>query len=180
MNANKLSNVVKNDVVKKDVYVKLVTKVHNINISGFVLKAKYDTDVSELENKIPDTINLVEKTDYNTKIIEIEDKIPDISNLTTKTELTIIEKKIPDINNLTTKTALTIVENKTPDISNLSTKTTLTTAENKVPNFSSQIKTDYNTKAAAIDTKISTLDGKITKNQSINKNYITFFGKYDN
>ena len=37
---SKLSNVVKNDVVKKDVYDKLVTKVHNINTSGFVLKAK--------------------------------------------------------------------------------------------------------------------------------------------
>ena len=123
---------------------------------------------------------LQKKTDNNTKIIEIEGKIPEISNLATKTALTIVEKKIPDINNLATKTALTIVENEIPDISNLSTKTTLTTAENKVPNFSSQIKTDYNTNVAAIDTKISTLDGKITKNESINKNYVTFFGKYDN
>ena len=43
---SKLSNVVKNDVVKKDVYDKLVTKVNNINTSGFVLKTKYDTDKS--------------------------------------------------------------------------------------------------------------------------------------
>ena len=177
---SKLSNVVKNDVVKKDVYDKLVTKVNNIDTSGFVLKTKYDIDKSELENKIPDTSGPAKKTDNNTKIIEIEGKIPEISNLATKTALTIVEKKIPDINNLATKTALTIVENEIPDISNLSTKTTLTTAENKVPNFSSQIKTDYNTNVAAIDTKISTLDGKITKNESINKNYVTFFGKYDN
>ena len=35
----------------------------------------YDTDISELENKIPDTGSLVKKTDYNTKITEIEGKI---------------------------------------------------------------------------------------------------------
>ena len=51
---SKLSDVVKNDVVKKDVYDKLVTKVNNIDTSGFVLKTKYDTDKSELENKILD------------------------------------------------------------------------------------------------------------------------------
>ena len=38
VNLSKLSNVVKNDVVKKDVYHKLFTKVNNINTSGFVLK----------------------------------------------------------------------------------------------------------------------------------------------
>ena len=53
---SKLSDAVKNDVVKKTVYDKIVTKVDNIDISGFVLKNKYDTDKSELENKIPDTI----------------------------------------------------------------------------------------------------------------------------
>ena len=48
---SKLSNVVKNDVVKNNVYDKLVAKVHNTDTSGFVLKTKYDTDKSELENK---------------------------------------------------------------------------------------------------------------------------------
>ena len=56
---SKLSDVVKNDVVKKDVYDKLVAKVNNINTSGFVLK--YDTDKSELENKIPDVADFVKK-----------------------------------------------------------------------------------------------------------------------
>ena len=60
---SKLSDVVKNNVVKKDVYNKVVTKVNNIDISGFVLKTKYDTDKSELENKISDTCDLVKKTD---------------------------------------------------------------------------------------------------------------------
>ena len=58
----KLSDVVKNNVVKKDVYNKLVAKVDNIDISGFVLKTKSDTDKSELENKIPNTSGLVKKT----------------------------------------------------------------------------------------------------------------------
>ena len=106
---SKLSYVVKNDVVKKADYNKLVTKVDNIDTSGFVLKTKYDTDQSELENKIPDTSGLVKKTDYNTKITEIEGIIPGISNLATKTALTTVENKIPDISNLATKTALTTV-----------------------------------------------------------------------
>ena len=55
----KLSNVLKNDVIKKDVYDKLVAKVNSINTSGFVLKTKYDTDKLELENKAPDTSSLV-------------------------------------------------------------------------------------------------------------------------
>ena len=94
---SKSIEVVKNDVVKKADYNKLVTKVDNIDTSG-----------------------LVKKTDYNTKITEIEgNKIPDISNLATKTALTTIKNKIPDINNLATKTALTTVENKIPNISSL-------------------------------------------------------------
>ena len=66
---SKLSNVIKNDVVKKTVYDKLVVKVNSIDISRFVLKTKYDTDKTELENKISDTCGLVKKkTDYNAKI----------------------------------------------------------------------------------------------------------------
>ena len=65
---SKLSNVVKNDVVKKNDYDKLGSKVNAIDTSRFVLKTRYDTDKSELENKIPDTSGLVKKTDCNTKI----------------------------------------------------------------------------------------------------------------
>ena len=65
-----LSNVVKN-VFENNVYDKLVVKVNSIDTSGFTLKTKYDTDKSELENKIPDTSDLVKMTDYNTKITEI-------------------------------------------------------------------------------------------------------------
>ena len=105
---SKLSDVVKNDVVKKDVYNKLVTKVNNIDTSRFVLKTKYDMDKSVLENKIPDTSGLVEKTDYDTKIAEIEVKNPDVSNLATKTALTTVENKIPDVSNLVKKQIITL------------------------------------------------------------------------
>ena len=101
---SKLSDVVKNDVVKKDVYDKLVARVNNIETSGFVLKTKYDTDKSELENKIPDTSGLVKKTDYGAKIADIEGKIPDVSNLATKTALTAVENKIRKVSNLYKKT----------------------------------------------------------------------------
>ena len=82
---SKLSNVVKNDVVKKTEYNKLVIKysklVNNIDTSDFVLK-----------------------TNYNTKITELENKTPDISNLATKTALTTVENKIPSISDLVKKT----------------------------------------------------------------------------
>ena len=60
-----LSNVVNNEVLKKTMDDKLVLKVNSINTSGFVLKTKYDTDKSDLENKI----------------IDADKKIPDTSEL---------------------------------------------------------------------------------------------------
>ena len=87
---SKLSDVVKNDVVKKAVYDKLVAKVNNIDTSDFVLKTKYQTDKTELEKKIPDVTDFVKKT----KLTELENKIPDVSSLATKTALTAVENKI--------------------------------------------------------------------------------------
>ena len=40
---SKLSDVAKNDILKKAEYDKLVSKVNNIDTSKFVLKTKYDT-----------------------------------------------------------------------------------------------------------------------------------------
>ena len=70
----KLSNVIKNKVVKKSVYDKLVAKVSNIDNSRFAWKIKYDADKAELEKKIPDTSKLIKKSDYNAKIGELENK----------------------------------------------------------------------------------------------------------
>ena len=73
---SKLSDVVKNDVVEKTAYHKLVAKINNIGTNNFVLKTKYKTDKTELEKNIK-----------NVKLTELENKIPDTSSLATKTLL---------------------------------------------------------------------------------------------
>ena len=100
---NKLGNVIRNDVVKKAAYDKLVTKVNNIDTSRFVLKTNYDTDESKLEKKITDTSDLVKKTGYSSKVSEIENKISSISGLLTTPALTAVENKISDVSNLVKK-----------------------------------------------------------------------------
>ena len=48
----KLSNVVKNDVVKTTEYDKLVNKVNDIDTTNFVSKTKYEKNGSDFEDKI--------------------------------------------------------------------------------------------------------------------------------
>ena len=91
-----MSDVVKNDVVKKTVYNKLAAKINNIDTSAFVLKIIYQTDKTELEKKIPDVTDFVKKTKLN----ELENKIPDISGLATKAALTAVENKIRNVSSL--------------------------------------------------------------------------------
>ena len=105
---SKPSNVVKNDVVKKTVYDKLVTKVNviwlnNFDTCDFVLRTKYNTDKTELEIKIPNVTDFVKKAE----LAELENKIPDISNLATKTKLIAVENKIPNNSNLVKKQTVT-------------------------------------------------------------------------
>ena len=57
----KLNDVVKYDVVKKTVYDKLAAKVSNTDASDFVLKTKYQIGKKELEKKIPDVTDFVNK-----------------------------------------------------------------------------------------------------------------------
>ena len=97
---SKLSDVVKNDFVKKAAYDILVIKVNDIDTSEFVLKTKYQTDKAELEKKIPDVTDFVKKT----KLTELESKIPDVSSLATKIALTSVENEIPDVSSLAKKT----------------------------------------------------------------------------
>ena len=66
---SKLSNVIKNDFIKKAAYNKLVAKVDNIDPNDFVLKTLYFVD------KIPNISNLVKKSDYNIKITSIESNV---------------------------------------------------------------------------------------------------------
>ena len=99
---SKLSVIVKIDVVKKTVYVKLVTKVNSIDANAFVLKKS----MIQVRKKIPDTSGLVKKTDCNAKLTELENKIPNVSSLATKTALTTVENKIPSTGSLFKKNRL--------------------------------------------------------------------------
>ena len=65
----KLSNVVKNDVIKKTEYDKLVAKVNSIDKTNFVSRSKNEKDRSDFEDKIK----------------KIDKKIPDVTNLVKKT-----------------------------------------------------------------------------------------------
>ena len=88
----KLSNVVKNDVVKKTVYNTKVTSIEN-QIAG-VTKNTVDNLADITKRKAVDTSNFVLKTKLasdvttlETKIDTVDKKIPDISGLATKTSL---------------------------------------------------------------------------------------------
>ena len=91
----KLSNVVKNDVVKKTDYN---TKVSNIESQiAAVNKNALDNlvDINTLKTKTADTSNFVNKTKFLTDTNALDDKIDKA------------DKKIPDTSGLATKTSLT-------------------------------------------------------------------------
>ena len=88
---SKLSDVVKNDVVKKVAYDKLAAKVNDNDINDFVLKTKYQTYKTELK-KIPDVTDFVKKT----KLTELAKTILDVISLPTKSALTAVENEIPN------------------------------------------------------------------------------------
>ena len=130
----KLSSVVKNDVVKKTEYNKLVTIVDNIDITNFVKKTnKKEMDQILKIKLIKQTkkylmlLVWLKKTDFNTKVTEIEGKITSITGLATNSELTAVENKIPDVSSLVKKTdfntKVTEIEGKIPDVSSLVKKT---------------------------------------------------------
>ena len=179
---SKLSNVVKNDVVKKTVYDKLVAKVDKIDTSGLVKKTYYHTKIAEIRDKIPDSSSFVKKTDYNTKITEIENKIPDISDLVTKTALKTVENKIPSISGLIKKTDY---NTKITDIENIlnnhnhdkyvATSEFNTLAANvfnaRLAQANLITKTDF-------DAKLSSLNRKITANKTkhfFNDNDLSYY-----
>ena len=163
---SKLSDVVKNDVVKKTVYDKLVAKVNNIDTSDFVLKTKYQTGKTELEKKIPDVTDFVKKT----KLTELENKIPDVSSLATKTALTAVENKIPDVSSLVKKTSygtkISELEKKLTDHKHDKYITT--------PEFNTLATDVFNARLAQanlitktdFDAKLSSLNRKITANKA--------------
>ena len=172
----KLSNVVKNDVVKK---TDCNTKVSNIESQiAAVNKNALDNlaDISTLKTKTVDASNFVTKTKFSAdtnalddKIDIVDKKIPDISRLATKTSLTAylqtktFNSKITQVENkITTNDALTKVAGT--KINNIETdldgfkKSDLTGYAKKpeVANDITTIKNDYATNASE-DSKINDL-----------------------
>ena len=81
VDASKISNVVENDVTKKTVYDKLITRVNAIDTSKFVLKTPYSIDKSGLEKKIDNTdkkilipVDLLEKQVIMLKLLRFKMK----------------------------------------------------------------------------------------------------------
>ena len=183
----KLSNVVKNDVVKKTDYNTKVTSIENqiagvtkntvdnvaditklkaVDTSNFVLKTKLTADVNTLDNKI-DTVDKI---------------IPDISGLVTKTSLTSY------LQTTTFNSKITEVENKikSTDIIAKSAITKINTIKNDLTDYTKKadvatditaIKNDYITNASLTDqlndlksqhiaTEVTTIDNKTKKNAS--------------
>ena len=127
----KLSNVVKNDVVKKTDYNALKSKVYGIDVSKYVGRTKYETDGEAIYDKID----------------AVEKKIPVLTNFVTTARFN-HEKNL-----LATKTALTTFENKIPDVTNLATKTNLSSLL-PVSTFNSKV-TELESKVTTVDNKFS-------------------------
>ena len=127
----KLSNVVKNDVVKNTDYNALKTKVDGIDTFAFVTRTKFTADTNALDDKID----------------KVEKKIPVLTDFVTTAHFN-HEKNL-----LASKTTLTTVENKIPDISNLATKTSLSSLL-PVSTFNSKV-TELEGKVTTVDNKFS-------------------------
>ena len=100
---SKLSNVVKNEVIKKTEYDDLVRNVTAIDTSKLANKADSAGKIKDIEDKIPDITKLATIDALNAKINEVKDKIPSITNLAATDVFTAIEDKIPDVSDLVKK-----------------------------------------------------------------------------
>ena len=193
-----MSNVVKNDVVKKTIYNTLKNKVDAIDTSVFVTRTKFTTDtnalddkIDKVEKKILDISGLATRlsvthliTEQEEYIDKVKKKIPDISGLASKTELTDVENRISDISGVATASALTAVENKIPDITNLITKTDF---DAKLRNISDRV-TNNKSKDILLDNeiiKLKTLVGssakikfdEVQKENSFNRGFFYYLQK---
>ena len=111
---SKLSDVVKNNVVKKDVYN---AKIKNIEDKiADITNLATNTTLNEVKNKIPSITNLATATALDAEINGVKNKIPNIATFATTTTLTAVESKITNVSNLVKKadynTKLSEIKNK--------------------------------------------------------------------
>ena len=119
-NLNNLRNEV--DKLDTDKLVRISadsSKLSNVVKNEFVKKSEYNAKIKNIEDKIPDISNLATKTNLNTKINEVKNEIPSITGLATTSALTVVENKIPDTSNLVKitdyNTKIAETENKLTD-----------------------------------------------------------------
>ena len=150
--------------------LKLAEKVNNIDISGFVLKSKYDLK-AKTKYEFLILANLLKKH-YNNKITEIENKIPSISGLATNVALMAVENKTPNISSVVKKkktgynTKFTEAENK---LTNQNHDKYITTPEfNKLTakNFAARLKQANLITTIDFDDKLKSLSRKIYSNNT--------------
>ena len=142
---SKLSNVVKNDFVKKDVY-----------------NAKF----RNIEDKILDITNLATKITRNAKINEVKGEISSFTNLATTTALTAVENKIPNDSDLVKEadynTKVNEIEKKITDNNHDKYITTPEHSKVTAENFAAKLaqanlvtKTGFNNKLINLNKKIN-------------------------
>ena len=163
----KLTNVVKNDVIKKTDYNTKVTSIES-QITG-VTKNTQDNLADRAKLKAVDTNNFFLKTKLASHVTTLENKIDTV------------DKKIPDISGLATKTSLnaylqtasfnskvTEVKNKMKANDTLAKNagTRLTTIETNLNGFRKSNLTGY-AKKADVDTDITTIKNDYVTNASL-------------
>ena len=152
----KLSNVVKNEVVKKLIITNIesqiagvtkntldnladITKLKAVDTNNFVLKTKLTSDVTTLENKI-DTV---------------DKKIPDISGLATKTNLTsylqtaTFSSKVTEVESKITAADI-ITKSANTKANTIRSDSTIYATKTDVATDITAIKNDYVTNASLI------------------------------
>ena len=178
----KLSNVVKNDVVKKTDYNAKVTSIES-QIAG-VTKNTTDNlnDITKL--KAVDTSNFILKTKFSADINTLDDKIDgaekktDISGLATKTSLnaylqtstfnskvTEVESKIKDAD-IIAKSSNTKANTIRSDLTSHTTKSDVTAIKNDYVTNASLTSQLSNLKSQHIATEVTGIDNKTKKNAS--------------
>ena len=180
----KLSNVVKNDVVKKTDYNTKVTSIEN-QIAG-VTKNMLDNLADITKLKAVDTSNFVLKTklaaDVNTlenKIDTVDKKIPEVSELTTKSSLTsylqttTFNSKITEVENkikatdIIAKSAITKANTIRSDLTGYAKKADVATDIAAIKNnyiTNTSLTRQLNAlKSQHIATEVTTIDNKTKK-----------------
>ena len=169
----KLSNVVKNDVVKKTEYNTLKTKVDGIDTSTFATKTKFTADINTLDDKID----------------KVDKKIPYISGLATKSSLTNylstatfsskvteLENKIPNSTKFVAKTVYD-AKIKSLDSQTINNSTLVLAADIKNKNISDNLagfvkKSDYATEIIAIKNDYVTNTSLTSKLNDLKRQHI--------